>query len=241
MQIFSFLPSLQAAPTFQPTLDGVQYTITIQWSLFGQRYYVKCTTLTGDLVFNLPLIGSPNPLSILAASWANGIATITATQSIISTFIAQIVPLPFTFYLNNSQMTISQFISGASFIPSGSTIVGNNIPPNLLVLQNESLNVLYLVNQILTISQQSMSSVQSHGFQVGTVVNLTVSGMVPSSYNGTFRAIAINPTQLTYALDIPSGPVSTFGTASNDINLAAGYFNSSLVYRDQNRQFEVTP
>jgi len=47
---------------FQATLDGVSYTCTVPWNLFGQRYYLTVSTLDGTVVVNLPLIGSPlNP------------------------------------------------------------------------------------------------------------------------------------------------------------------------------------
>jgi hypothetical protein len=55
----NFSPSTTANFQFQPTLDGQVYTVTVLWSLFGQRYYVNIAALDGTLVALLPLIGSP--------------------------------------------------------------------------------------------------------------------------------------------------------------------------------------
>jgi hypothetical protein len=157
-----FTPSNTQIFTFQPTLDGNSYIITIPWSLFGQRYYVTCRTLGGNLVFSLPLIGSPAGINVQAATWEPNNATITAA-----------------------------------------------IP---------------------------------HGFRVGSIINLTLSGMAPDAYNGTFACKIINGTQFTFPLNSFPGEVSTLGSVQYNINLAAGYFTAStFIYRLQNRVFEVTP
>jgi len=55
---------------FSATLDGVTYTLIVTWNLFGQRYYLTCYTLQGVVVFNVPLIGSPDNYNInLAAGY----------------------------------------------------------------------------------------------------------------------------------------------------------------------------
>lgn len=59
MSIFDFRPTATAPFEFQPTLDGQVYTCIATWNVFGQRYYLTCYTLAGDVVFNLPMIGSP--------------------------------------------------------------------------------------------------------------------------------------------------------------------------------------
>jgi len=155
------IPPSNGPFTFQPDLDGTQYTITVTWSLFGQRYYANCYTLEGTLIFSLPLIGSDIGVPIQNISWISGTVTVTT-----------------------------------------------NLP---------------------------------HGFKVGSVVNATISGVSPDSYNGTYPVVVINSTQFTYQLSSYPGSVSSYGTASYDINMAAGYFNSSLVYRTKNQQFEVFP
>ena len=147
--------------SFQPVLDGVQYNVTVPWSLFGQRYYVQCSTLSGVAVFYLPLIGSADSIYIQSVSWVPNTVTVTTT-----------------------------------------------IP---------------------------------HGFKVGEIANITISNMIPSFYNGVYSCNAINSNQFTYALNFDPGVVTSFGSASFDVNIAAGYFDSTLVYRSNNQQFEVNP
>lgn len=45
--------------SFQATLDSAVYTATLLWNIFGQRYYVLLKDNSGNVIFNLPLIGSP--------------------------------------------------------------------------------------------------------------------------------------------------------------------------------------
>ena len=44
---------------FQPTLDGTTYVCTVTWNIFGQRFYLLCQTVAGDVIFNQALVGSP--------------------------------------------------------------------------------------------------------------------------------------------------------------------------------------
>lgn len=158
----TFVPSLVSAPAFDVTLDGAAYNITVTWSLFGQRYYVNCLSVYGELVFSLPLIGSRTGLHIQNAEWANGTVTITTDTP--------------------------------------------------------------------------------HGHVVGSIVNATITGMSPDTYNGTRQCMVINRTQITFPLASYPGAVAVLGKLEYNVNLAAGYFNTStLVYRTQNQTFEVTP
>jgi hypothetical protein len=160
---FPFTPSAAQAFNFQPTLDGQEYNVTVVWSLFGQRYYVTCTTLTGALIFHVPLIGSSVGNNIQAASWDASSNTATIT------------------------------------------------------------------------------TVLPHGFKVGRIINLTIVDMHPDTYNGAQICCAINRTQLTFPITSDPGTVSTLGSIQYNINLAAGYFASTLVYRTTNDTFEVSP
>ena len=54
-----FSPSQTVPFQFQAALDGQIYTVTIPWGLFGARYYCQISTLQGQSVVLLPLIGSP--------------------------------------------------------------------------------------------------------------------------------------------------------------------------------------
>lgn len=62
--IIPFVPSSTTPPTFLVTLDGAQYTVTVTWNLFGQRYYVTVTDQSGTRIISRPLIGSPSDYDI---------------------------------------------------------------------------------------------------------------------------------------------------------------------------------
>lgn len=57
--IVPFQPSRLAQFQFQATLDGNLYTISCPWNLYRQGYYCRCADLSGNVLFFLPLIGSP--------------------------------------------------------------------------------------------------------------------------------------------------------------------------------------
>ena len=54
-----FIPTVNQNFSWQPTLDGAQYTAVVSWSLFGQRWILSVYTLQGALVVQKPLRGSP--------------------------------------------------------------------------------------------------------------------------------------------------------------------------------------
>lgn len=158
---YPFVPSNQAPPQFTTTLDGQQYTATVTWNLFGQRYYVNIATLTGELVVSLPLIGSPTGVNLAALAWSQGTVTATAAAP--------------------------------------------------------------------------------HGYAIGQTFELTISGATPDGFNGIFPCLIVSDTEFTYAVSAFPGTATVYGVASYDIDLAEGYFASTLVFRDATQQFEVSP
>lgn len=80
-----------------------------------------------------------------------------------------------------------------------------------------------------------------HGYEIGSSAELTISGASPSDYNGTFYVLITGPNSFSFPLPLSTDPgASTVpGVLSYDISMTAGYFNSTLVYR--NSQFEVNP
>lgn len=54
-----FTPSAVAPFQFQPTLDGAVYTVIVTWNLYARRFYINVYDLQSNLIFTLPLIGSP--------------------------------------------------------------------------------------------------------------------------------------------------------------------------------------
>jgi hypothetical protein len=162
MTIYPFVPSSQAPPQFQITLDGQDYTMVVIWGLFGQRYYIALYSLAGTRIFTMPLVSSPVGIAVQSLAWSEGLVTVT-TQ------------LP-------------------------------------------------------------------HGYEIGSVLFLTVSGASPTGYNGVWEMAVTSPTTLTFTLADFPGAAVIGGNLSFDINLAGGYFQSStLVFRGQSAQFEVNP
>lgn len=81
-----------------------------------------------------------------------------------------------------------------------------------------------------------------HGYARLTTVDVHVSGFVPEAYNGNVRALVTAPNTIIYPLAADPGEVSTLGKVDAPINLAAGYFDESmLIFRESSQQFEVDP
>lgn len=80
-----------------------------------------------------------------------------------------------------------------------------------------------------------------HGYRIGSIVELTISGAAPDAYNGQVQAYIVSPVAFTYPLASDPGMASVFGAASYNLNLVGGYFSSTLVYRAATQQFEVNP
>lgn len=85
-----------------------------------------------------------------------------------------------------------------------------------------------------------------HGYNVGSVVALTVSGCAPDAYNGLVNALITGPDTFSYPISADPGPCTTLGMVAYNINLIGGipdkngnYFTSTLVFRQQSQQFEI--
>lgn len=94
------------------------------------------------------------------------------------------------------------------------------------------------------IEEQEVTAVAAEPlpYEVGTIVNLSVSGCSPTGYNGAFSCFITGPQTFTYPLTVNPGALSVPGAVSYDINLIGGYFDTStLVYREATQQFEVGP
>lgn len=149
-------------PQFQVTLDGASYNLSMPYNLYGQRYYVNCSDLQGNLIFSLPLVGSPPGMVIQTLSWDQGKVTLQTSAP--------------------------------------------------------------------------------HNYRPGSLLEFTLSGAAPDEYNGTYDMVALDRSTLRYSLAQDPGVSNAQGTLFNDLNLAAGYFEtSSLVWRPSSSQLEVTP
>ena len=61
MTTIAFAPNNSIAPPFQAlvTLDGVSYSMITMWNFYAGRWYVMLQDQSGNVVQNMPLIGSP--------------------------------------------------------------------------------------------------------------------------------------------------------------------------------------
>lgn len=158
---FAFQPSTRQPFQFQPTFDGVIYTVVVTWSLFGKRFYLNIFSLDGTLVACKALVGSPAGFDLQSLVWASGQVTATARAA--------------------------------------------------------------------------------HGIKVGKTVDLTIAGAAPDAFNGAVKALITGPTTFTYPVAAYPGVATLFGQASAGVNLVAGYFASSMIFRQGTQQFEVSP
>jgi hypothetical protein len=85
---------------------------------------------------------------------------------------------------------------------------------------------------------QALLSVE-HFFPLGQEVLLTLEGADQPLYNGTFLCLVDGPKTFSYYVGSDPGHAQQFGSVSQLVNLGGGYFNSTLVYRDN--AFEVRP
>lgn len=81
-QTFQFQQSATQVFQFQPQLDGALYTATVPWLMFGNRPYVKLVGANSVPVFNLPLIGSPDPIRLASLFWDQASQRVIASLSL---------------------------------------------------------------------------------------------------------------------------------------------------------------
>jgi len=78
----TFAPTATVPFSFSPTLDGAQYKAVITWGLAGQRWYVNLYNQTGNLIFYLPLIGSPTAVQTLSLTW-DGVQNLVTVTTVV--------------------------------------------------------------------------------------------------------------------------------------------------------------
>ena len=66
MTTIPFTPNNTASPPFQVpvTLDGVSYSMLTMSNFYASRWYVQLNDQSGNVVRNMPLIGSPPDFNI---------------------------------------------------------------------------------------------------------------------------------------------------------------------------------
>ena len=87
----------------------------------------------------------------------------------------------------------------------------------------------------------TVTTVNPHGLPIGQTVNMTIAGAVPTGYNGTYLMLVtgLSTLQFTAQNGDPGDSILAFGTLSFLVSICGGYFNSTVVFR--NNQFEVSP
>lgn len=90
--------------------------------------------------------------------------------------------------------------------------------------------------------------VTPHGYRIASTIALTIVGCTPDAYNGQVEAMATGPNTLVWPLAADPGIATVFGAANYNINLIGGvpnengdFFTSTLVFRQNSQQFEVSP
>ena len=77
-----------------------------------------------------------------------------------------------------------------------------------------------------------------HGLKLGSTVRRRVAGCDPDAFDGTYPMLVSGISSLAYAPDaVPPNAAAAVGTVGAPANLVAGYFASTVIFRDG--RFEV--
>jgi hypothetical protein len=73
----------------------------------------------------------------------------------------------------------------------------------------------------------------------GQIVQYTIIGCQPTTYNGTFNCLTISPSSFSYPMLTDPGQIVVLGSANRYINMLEPWFASSMIFRMM--QFQVDP
>jgi hypothetical protein len=74
----------------------------------------------------------------------------------------------------------------------------------------------------------------------GTIVDYTLDGFQPNTYNGKYRSLHLNDTTFTFPMPTDPGPLIILGRVNRLLNMIETVFTTStMVYR--NGAFEINP
>jgi len=149
-------------------------------------------------------------------------------------------PFQFSPTLDNTvyNAIVTWNLSGRRFYLNLFSLDGVRILTTAVVGSPTGFNLASLVWEL---GEVTVTTEVPHGHQVGETVRLDISGVSPAGYNGSYYALITGPSTFTYRLPAFPGSVTTFGLVDYNISLVAGFFASTLVYRQANNQFEVSP
>ena len=143
------------------------------------------------------------------------------------------------------QLIALSWANGLAIAQTG-TVVTVNVPgsgPTLITAGTAGTGAI-----IDTDVELEITAGLAHGLRIGSVVPLVISGVTPDAYNGEVDALVTSPVAFTYPIASNPGIATVFGRASYDFNLIGGvtnengeFFTSTLVFRQQAQQFEISP
>lgn len=131
-----------------------------------------------------------------------------------------------------------------------SNLSGNRYYVNLYDLNGNWIFTLPLIGSDAALTLASLTwaigvvtatTELEHGYAVGSTIKLTISGAVADSYNGTVLALITGPMTFTYPIPTVLDDATIPGTVNYNINMAAGYFQSTMVFRQAAQTFEISP
>ena len=73
-----------------------------------------------------------------------------------------------------------------------------------------------ITTMVLSASTVTVTTTTAHGFTTGDTLYLTIAGVVPTAYNGTFLCTVTGASTFTYALSGSPGSVTTQGAYTNE-------------------------
>jgi hypothetical protein len=97
-------------------------------------------------------------------------------------------------------------------------------------------SIVWTPNGLVTVTTSA-----PHGMRFGRTLPVTIAGVVPAAFNGQVQAYITGMSTFTFPLAANPGLATALGAVQRNINLVAGFFDTTLVYRVDNSQFEVTP
>lgn len=97
---------------------------------------------------------------------------------------------------------------------------GSNTAPGTLTLCSTLSNLVSILAPVLAITSMTETSnvvtattTSPHGWNVADIISVTIAGVTPSGYNGTFQATVTGASTFTYPLAASPGAVTIEGTA----------------------------
>jgi hypothetical protein len=130
---YQVIPNSKMAPSFMPTFDGNQYTITVMWNVSAKRYYIMCQDTNGNLIFFVPIVTTLIAFPLINVEYDEPNSRVVATVGnnipfkIGSVFNANIInnqPVGYNGYGLASVLSETEFIYNLSPSPGLCTALG---------------------------------------------------------------------------------------------------------------------